>query len=117
MLKPLGSFSLAVGSLSAVVGIGRDGTGASATAAGLSGAPCIHEGDVPGAGVGRPGTGAGDGLTAGAWVLCCAATGAAATSPAASAASSKVREGDAKIVMAILLHGVIDDALRPFCWA
>src|SRR6516162_8647945 len=99
MLKPLGSFSLAVGSLSAVVGIGRDGTGASATAAGLSGAPCIHEGDVPGAGVGRP------------------ATGAAATSPAASAASSKVREGDAKIVMAILLHGVIDDALRPFCWA
>ena len=43
MLKPAGTFSLAVGSLSAAAGSGGGATGASFCAASLSGRPIIGE--------------------------------------------------------------------------
>src|SRR5712692_9054645 len=95
MLKPLGRFSFAFGSLSSAVAIGSAGTGASFAAPSPSGRPCAHGGGAAGAcaepgpapgcaagGIG--GWAGGDGFTAG----CCAATGPAVSSQAASAAST-----------------------------
>src|SRR5712691_12680414 len=130
MLKPLGSFSLAFGSLSSAVAIGSAGTGASFTAASFSGRPSCHEGGGVGACAAGPpgacepgpapgcaacGTGGwlgGDGFTAG----CCAASGPAmATRPVASAASNTVREHDSIVFIAHSSPGgVIGDALRRF---
>src|SRR5438128_1752178 len=119
MLKPLGSFSLAFGSLSSAVAIGSAGTGASFTAASPSGRPCCHDGGGVGACAAEPGPApgcaacgiggwlGGDGFTAG----CCAASGPAmATSPVARAASNTVRV----FIANSSPDGVVDDALRPF---
>src|SRR5712692_225480 len=90
-----------------ITGIGSGLTGAILATSGVSGRPCAQDGGgAPGACAASPGTGAGDELTAGALVCCCAPTGpTTAANPLARAASNTVREHDRSVFMTILLLG------------
>src|SRR5215470_3434093 len=66
MLKPAGTFSLAVGSLSAAAGIGGGAIGASLAAASLSAGRPIN-GEPGGSGAVAAGAADGAGLAAGCW--------------------------------------------------
>src|ERR1700760_3283852 len=96
MLKPAGTFSFAVGSLSAAAASGGAATGASFCAASLSGRPIIGEpggsGDAAGAGAA-----AGAGGAAGACWAAAAVVNALRNAPASNAL-----RGDRIVVMRVL---------------
>src|SRR5581483_8093379 len=92
MLKPAGTFSLAVGSLSAAAASGGAATGASFCAASLSGRPISGE-------PGGSGDAAGAGEAAGAGV--CWAVAPQVNAPRNAPASKRLR-GDGSVVMRVL---------------
>src|ERR1700737_2115391 len=93
MLKPAGTLSFAVGSLSAAAGSGGGATGASFCAASLSGRPIMGE-------PGGSGDAAGAGAAAGAAGVCCAVA-PQVNAPRNAPASNRLR-GDSSVVMRVL---------------
>src|SRR5215470_15880228 len=99
MLKPAGTFSLAVGSLSAAAGIGGGAIGASFAAASLSaGRPISGE---PG-GNGAAALGDGAGLAAGGFAGCWAAA-ASVNALKKAPASQRLRGANRSFLMDVLL--------------
>src|SRR6185437_956423 len=94
MLKPAGTLSLAIGSLSTAAASGGAATGASLAAASPSGRPIRGE---PG---GSAGAAAGAAPAAGA-VACCAEA-ANVNAPKKAPASNRLRDADRLIVMMVL---------------
>src|ERR1700753_3273538 len=92
MLKPAGTLSFAVGSLSAAAASGGAATGASFCAASLSGRPIIGE---PGGNGDAAGAGAADGAGA------CWAVAPQVNAPRNAPASNRLR-GDRSVVMRVL---------------
>src|ERR1700682_11863 len=92
MLKPAGTLSLAVGSLSGAAAIGGGATGASFAAASLAGRPIS----------GEPGGSAGAAVAAGAGSAGCCATAAGGNTPTKTPASKRLRGADDQIIMTFL---------------
>src|SRR5437868_10600913 len=96
MLKPAGTFSLAVGSLSAAAGIGGGATGASLAAASLSAGRPIS-GEPGGSGAAAAGAADGAGLVAGCW-----AAALTVKAPRKAPASQRLRGTNMSLFMDIL---------------
>src|SRR5262245_14398474 len=96
MLKPAGTFSFAVGSLSAAAGIGGGAIGASLAAASLSAGRPIS-GEPGGSGAAAAGAADGAGLAAGCW-----AAALTVKAPRKAPASQRLRGANMSLFMDIL---------------
>src|SRR5882724_1979524 len=98
MLKPGGSLSFAVGSLSGAAGSGGGATGASLAAASLSGRPISGE-------PGGNGAGAAAGAAPAAGAAGCWATALSVNAPKKAPASKRLRDADEYLFMSFSLGG------------
>src|SRR6185436_12046170 len=103
MLKPAGTFSFAVGSLSAAVGIGGGAIGASLAAASLSAGRPIR-GEPGGSGAAAAGAADGAGLAAGG-VAGCWAAALSVNALKKAPASQRLRDAELSLFMDVLPDG------------